>query len=116
MIDQGPGDGDSLPLSSGKLGWFSFFLSGELYHLQHLRHTLLDLFSGDTPKTQAIADVLSHSHVREQGVALEDRVDIPLLRLPFRHILTLQEHMPRIGKLQPGDDAERRGLSASGRT
>jgi hypothetical protein len=63
---------------------------------------------------QAEADVLSHRHVREQRVGLEDRVDRPLERRQRRDVLAVeQEYLAFARKVEAGDQPEQRGLAAT---
>ncbi len=47
---------------------------------------------------------------------LEHEADLPLARAYVGDIAACQQHLPRIGLLQPRDHAQQGGLAAAGRT
>ncbi|GMA36898.1 hypothetical protein GCM10025876_31020 [Demequina litorisediminis] len=61
------------------------------------------------------SDVLRHAHVRERRVVLEHEADAALLRRQVRRVLALDTDVPLVGGFESGDDAQQRGLAASGR-
>src|SRR5262249_37154624 len=84
--------------------------------LEHLRDALLDLGRLDLLASQAERDVLVDGQVRKEGVVLEDRVDVPLVRRQSRDVLSLELDQAAGGLLEAADQAEGRGLAAAGRT
>jgi hypothetical protein len=54
--------------------------------------------------------------VRKQGVGLEDGVDGPLVRRPEPHLLSEDPHASLGREFEAGDQAEGRGLPATGGT
>ena len=65
---------------------------------------------------QSVGDVLGHRHVREQGVVLEDRVHVALVRRQTRDIGPAEQD-PALGRLlEPGDHAQAGGLARARRT
>src|SRR5690606_10978878 len=75
---------------------------------------LLDRIS-DLAPTQPERDILEHRHVREERVALKDRVDRPLERTESRHIFAADEHLPGRGVFEPRDEPKGRGLATARR-
>ena len=69
----------------------------------------------DLATPQAEGDVLEDRHVREQRVALEDRVDRPLERLRGVTSLPPMRMRPAVGSSRPGDESQRRRLAAARR-
>ncbi len=51
----------------------------------------------------------------EQRVMLEHEADLALAHMACRCILAVQQHAAVIGRFQPRDDAQQRGLAATGR-
>jgi hypothetical protein len=78
--------------------------SGEVDELEHLAHPGAHLGLAEPAAFEPERDVLRDAHVREQRVALEDRVDVALVRrqaddvavaeedLPFRRLLEAADH------------------------
>jgi hypothetical protein len=66
------------------------------------------------PKTEG--DVLPNRHVREEGIALKDRVDRAPLGGNVGDVFSVEDDPPRIGRLETGNHAEERRLAAAGRT
>ena len=67
------------------------------------------------PHAKAERDVLEHGHVAEERVVLEDETDAAFADLPVRRILAVEQHTPAVGRLEPCDDAQQRGLAAARR-
>ena len=65
--------------------------TGEADHLQHVGNPIMDLGNGQLPQAQAIADVLGHGHMREQGETLENHRRGALVRRQFRDIASVQQ-------------------------
>ena len=51
----------------------------------------------------------------EQGVLLENRVQLPLVGGQIGDVLAVEDHLPRIRLFKAADDPEGCGLSAAGR-
>jgi len=69
------------------------------------------LVLGRPPHHGAVADVLRHRHVGEQGVILEDRVDVPLVGGLPGDVGAVKEHCACRGLLEAGDHAQAGGLA-----
>ena len=61
-------------------------------------------------------DVVAHGHVLERGVVLEHEADAAPLRRDVRDVLAGDHDRPRIGRLEPGDDAQQRRLARPARS
>src|SRR3972149_2664323 len=81
--------------------------------IQQVVHSLPDGLPVRPAVLQAIADVLSGSEVREEGVGLKDDADVPFGHGETRDVFPLEEHSAGLLGLQPGDDPEQRGLAAA---
>ncbi|MDT4870437.1 hypothetical protein FQZ97_1055170 [compost metagenome] len=64
---------------------------------------------------QAEGHVLEHAHMLEQRVVLEHEAHLALAHMLVRGIAPGQHDLSRVGALQAGDDAQQRGLAATGR-
>ena len=84
-VDQRPGQRDPLLLAAGELGRLAPGQCAELDQLEHLVDLRLDVL--DAAPAQPEGDVLEDVQVREQRVALEDRVDRPLVGLGAGDVL-----------------------------
>ena len=80
---------------------------------KRLRHALGNLILGDAFAPQPVADIRRHIHVREEGVGLEHHVDRSQVRRNAGHVLAVDLDAAGIGRLQPGQQAEQRGLAAA---
>ena len=83
----------------------------ELDELEHVLDLLLDVL--DAATAQAEGDVLEDVEVREERVALEDRVDRALVRAQLRDVLVADEDRARGRVLEARDHAQRRRLAAA---
>ena len=92
-----------------------FSKPGELDEGQHLADAALDLAVLDLLAAQAEGDVLVDREVREEGVVLEDGVDVPPVRRQPGHVLAVQLDQAGRRLLEAADHAQRRGLAAAGR-
>ena len=114
-IDERSRQRHPLGLTAGDLGRLAAFVAGQLHELEHLRDPTLDLRVPDLLAAQAERDVLVDAQVREERIALEDRVDVALVGRQPGHVLALQfDHAGR-GLLKTADHPEGRGLAAAGR-
>ena len=108
-------DGDALLLAAGELVRLPLSHLSELDQLQHGIHLFTDLRLAETFFDQTEGHVVEDVHVREEGIVLKDRVDVPLIRRQIRHVPALQLHGSFRRRLEPGDDAQGGRLSAAGR-
>jgi hypothetical protein len=77
-----------------------------------LAHALLDLAPRHPPALRTEGDVLRHRHVREEGIALEDHVRVPLVGRHVRRIPSVDQDLSLRQPLEAGQHAERRRLAA----
>jgi hypothetical protein len=62
---------------------------------------------------QAEGDVLEHRHVAEQRVVLEHKAHVALAHMHVGGVFAAEMDAAHVGRLQPGDDAQQRGLAAA---
>ena len=69
----------------------------------------------DLALLEPVGDVVQHGHVREQGVLLEDGVDLALVGRHPDRVPAADEDLALVWLLEAGDHPQRRGLAAPGR-
>ena len=114
IVDQGSCNGYPLLLASAHFGRHSLFKALKLHQLQHLVYPFSDLGFSHLLDLQTVTDVISHIHMREQGVILKDGVDVPLFRSVALHVPSFQKYFAIIRTLQTCDDTECGGLATAG--
>ena len=115
VVDQRPGQRDALLLAARELPGPALLVAGQAHELEGLAHAprLVGL-GGALPLPQAVAHVLGHVHVREQGVMLEHGVHVAVVGRHPRDRLAREVDLARGGLLEPRDHAQGRGLAAAG--
>jgi hypothetical protein len=103
----------ALLLSAGQLARAAVAHALQPHQTEDLRHLRRDLGFGDFAHAQAKGHVVAHSHVGEEGVALEDSVDGTAVGRLVRHLLAVDEDAAAGGQFQPGDHAQGGGLAAA---
>ena len=90
LIDQRPGNGNSLLLSSGEQCNIFLFISFEADQLQHLHDFLLDHVLAHLFDLQAEGNIVINIHMREKGIFLEYGIQLPLIGRQLCNILTVK--------------------------
>ena len=91
----------------------------QLLDVQQLGHALelgVDLALGQLARPQRRRDVLRRRLLRVERVALEHHREVTLGRGGLRRVDPVQEHVADVGRLEPGQDAQRRRLARARRT
>ena len=88
----------------------------EVDELQRILDLVADVGGGLALDLEAEGDVLSHIHVREQGILLEDGVDLPPLRRQLRDVLPVEQDAPLVRTLKATNQAQCRRLAAARRS
>ena len=116
LVYQGAGDGDTLLLAAGKLGDVTLGVAFQVYQGKHT----VDLLGDDIIRllfdSQAERNVLEYVQVGEQGVALEDRIDLPLVGRNVVDALAVKDDRAFILLQEAAQDTQQRGFTAAGRT
>ena len=112
---EGARQAHALALPARELGGIAVAEALELDEVEQLVHALADLGPGPPPHLEAEGDVVSHRHVLEGGVVLEDEADVALLRRERRRVLAGEEDLAGVGRLEPGDDAQQGRLPGAAR-
>ncbi|MNB95412.1 hypothetical protein D3C75_425850 [compost metagenome] len=115
LVDEGPGDGDALALAAGELARFAAADAGQAHQLQHLLHLAVALRLGHTPDHQAVADVVPHIHVGEEGVVLEHGVEVAIIGWHPGAGLAKQPDLPLARVLEARDHPQAGGLAGTAR-
>ena len=116
LVDQRAGERDALALAAGELGRPAQAEAAERHQLEHRRRAPVALGPGHALDHQAVGDVVQHAHVREQGVVLEHRVDVAIVGRHAEHALPMERDLAPIRLLEPGDQAQTRGLARARRS
>ena len=106
---------DPLLLAARELPRLPLREAGEADELEHLGHAALELALRDALPLEPEGDVVLDRHVREERVALEDGVHVPLVRREADHVLVAEEDAALGRLLETADHAQRRRLPAAGR-
>ncbi len=116
MVHERASERDALLLSTGELPGLALREAGEPDELEHLRDAAPELALWHTLPLEPEADVVLDGHVREERVALEDRVHVPLVRRKADHVLVAEEDAALRRLLEAADHPQRRRLPAAGRS
>ena len=115
LVDESARDRHPLLLAAADLARLLARLVLELRQGQHARDLLVDPRSRPARDTRAESDVLAHAEVREERVALEDRVHAAPVRRQRRDLDAVEEDATPVGPLETGEHAQQRRLAAAAR-
>jgi hypothetical protein len=104
-----------LLLAPGELAGVPALEAGEIDLAQPLGHARRDLGGGELAQLEAVGHVARHRHVRPERVVLEHHADVPLVGRQPAHHAPAETDLARVGLVEPGDEAEQRGLATAGR-
>ena len=111
LVDDGPGQGDPLPLAAGQLVGVAVAEAGKSDQGESRRHPPATILARDVAHLQAVFDVRGHRHVREEGVVLEHGVGRPRVGRHRGHIFSAELDPAGIRTLETGDEAQQRSLA-----
>ena len=89
---------------------------GEPYEVERALGAGSPLGARDLAHLHPVFDVFAHGHVREERVVLEHRVDVAQVRRLPRHVGATQLDRAFVGKFEPGDHPQQRGLAGARRS
>src|SRR5918994_4650906 len=113
LHDECPRERDSLLLTAGQLPRLAALELLETHESERFARFLLTSGPAEAALLQAVGDVVEHGQVREEGVRLEDGVDVALVgRQPY-DLLAGDQDLTLIRLLKPCDEAKRRRLPAT---
>ena len=110
-VDDRPRQRHPLALAAGELAGLARVHAGEANHLQRLGAPPGALLLVDLLDPQPVLDVVADVHVREQGVVLEDRVDLAVVGGQVADVAPAQLDRAGVGDLEAGDHPQRRRLA-----
>jgi hypothetical protein len=105
-----------LPLAAGQLRRPALEQVLEAEELCDVRDTACDLGLRGAARLQPVAHVLTHRHVRVQGVGLEDHGDVAAPGSEVGHVAVADPDLPARHVLEAGDHPQQGRLSAPRRT
>src|SRR5690606_9773476 len=89
--------GNTLTLTTRKLGWISVSQETQLHQIQQAGHTFFNFCFRWTAftwtNTQTKGDVVKYRHMTEQGIVLEYKANRVLKHVNIGSILTLENHL-----------------------
>ena len=100
-VDQRAGERDPLLLAARELARLAPVEPGEADELEDFEHALPQLAAAHALAAQPEGDVLEDRQVREERVALEDRVDVALVRRQPGDVAVAEVDRPRVGSSKP---------------
>ena len=115
IVHESPRERDPLLLTTGELRGLPLGEVTEADDVEQVGDPGLDLCLRDLLGLEPEGDVVPDRHVGKQGVRLEDRVDVALVRRDLRDVVALEADLTLRRLLEPGDHAQRGGLPAPGR-
>ena len=115
VVDERPRQGDPLLHAAGELPRLPLLGPRQVDETEDLPHAAGDLVAGNVSAAKAEGDVLEDRQVREERVALEDRVHVALVRRQSRDGLVAEVDDAIVRFLEAADHPQRRRLPAAGR-
>ncbi len=114
LAHDGAADGDALALAAGELAGAAFEIVGEVERRRRPLDLAGDRVLGLAGHLQREADIAAHGHMRIERVGLEDHgQSAPGGRFPG-DVDAVDLDRAAADILQPGDEAQQRGLAAAG--
>jgi len=104
---------NALLLTAGKLRGHPGGQFSDLGDCHGAGDAFVELRRGHFPHPQAEADVFTRRQVREQGVGLENRVDVALMGRHARGVGPGDLQGAGVGQIQPGDEPQQSGFAAA---
>src|SRR5207342_3701898 len=115
-VDQRARQGHALALPARELARLALSEGRQLHHRERVGRAVAALGRRHLLDLEPVLDVLLHRHVGEQGVVLEDRVHVALVRGEVGDVLAAEQHPAGGRGLEPRDHPEAGGLARSGGT
>ena len=113
-VHEGPGQRDALALSARQLRRLASTELLESHHLERFGYSGSAFGTIDLLDAESVLHVVRHAHVREQGVILEDRVHVPVVRGEAANIVAVEFDVPFGRCLESGDHPQARRLPRPG--
>jgi hypothetical protein len=113
---QAAGQGHPLLLATRQLVHIPLLETDHPHQVQHLGYPRSDFFLRQVLHPQAKGYVFEDILVGKEGLVLEHQAKVALVHRHVTDVVAFKQHLPAIGGLQPGNDAQQCGLAAAGRT
>ena len=114
LVDQCPGDGNTLLLAAGQTVHAAVFVALQADDFQHFIDPAVNFVLGQLCYLQAESDVVVHIQMRKKGITLEHGVDLPLVGRNVVDDLPVKRHRAGSRRQKAADDPKRCGLAAAG--
>ncbi len=114
-VDERAGESDALALAARELARLALLVALQADHPERLGDPDGPLRLRDLADHQPVGHVVTDRHVREEGVVLEDRVDVAVERRDGRHVLAVEQDAALGRDLEAGDHPQGRRLARPGR-
>ena len=101
-----PAQGDSLPLSAGKLGRFAFEQIAQSQPLGNRCNDGSGLGGGVSAGFKAKGHVFKYGKVGEEGVVLKNHAQVAVLGFAVGDVPVVQKHLTRRRNLQTGKNSQ----------
>jgi hypothetical protein len=115
VAHNGPADRHALALAARKLLGFALEHRPEFKDARRFADFLFHFGLGHAGQIQGERHVFAHAHVRVQRVGLEHHRQVTLGRADFGDVAAIEFDGAAADFLQPRDQAQQRGFSATGR-
>ena len=116
FANNGPRQSDALALSAGQLRRLAVLHALQGGHAHRPLGLLANGLGRHFFHPQTEGDILAHREVGKKSIALEDLIDVPLVRRVRGDVLAGNEDLPAGRLLEAADQAEAGRLAAAGRT
>ena len=103
--DERPRKRNALLLPAGELRRTPLSEPSEPDRFEHRLYALARLLPLHMPPAQPEGDIVEDVEVWEERIALEDGVDLPLVRRRRRHVDPVEQDPAAVGPFEPGDQA-----------
>ena len=114
LAHDGAADRDALALAAGEVARLAVQIGREIQRRGRGLDLAVDLRPRQARHLQAEADIAAHAHMRIERIGLEHHREPALGRRRVDHVLAVDQDLPAGHVLEPGDQAQQRGLAAAG--
>ena len=112
-VHEGPGNGDTLLLTTRHLTRLTLGQFAHLHHVEGFGDFCRDLRLRNTLLTQTVCHILGNGHVRKQCVVLKDGIDVTLVRRNALHVFAANADKARVGLFKTSKHSQGCGLATT---
>ena len=106
-IDERASERDALPLATGELCWTARVVPLKAHHAQRILDAHRAFRRWNVAHLKPVGNILRNAHVREEGVILEDGVDVAIKWRKVGDVVAVKEDSTRGWSLKARDHAQR---------